>query len=198
MIRVRRMTADDLPQVLEIERICFSEPWSEKVYRATLLLPYADYYVAEVDDRRAGEADAGDRPTVEESTTDDSPAPGKTVIIGTCGVRRIAGCGEITNVAVRPEHRGFGIAGRMLTVLIAEATRKETAEFTLEVRAGNVPAIRTYEKLGFRIEGRRPGFYEAPKEDALIMWRRAHAVTDTEGDTEDGSAETAPAGSDFR
>ena len=177
MIRVRRMTAEDLPQVLEIERVCFSEPWSEDVYRATLLLPYADYYVAEVD---------------------DSPAPGKTMIIGTCGVRRIAGCGEITNVAVLPEHRGFGIAGRMLAVLIAEAARKETSEFTLEVRAGNIPAIRTYEKLGFRTEGCRPGFYEAPKEDALIMWRRPHAVTDTESDTEDGGAETAPAGSDFR
>ena len=100
--------------------------------------------------------------------------------------------------AVLPEHRGFGIAGRMLAVPIAEAARKETSEFTLEVRAGNIPAIRTYEKLGFRTEGCRPGFYEAPKEDALIMWRRPHAVTDTESDTEDGGAETAPAGSDFR
>ena len=150
MIRIRRMTADDLPQVLEIERICFSEPWSEDVYRATLLLPYADYYVAEVDEG--------------------------AVIVGTCGVRRIAGCGEITNVAVLPEHRGFGIARRMLEVLIAEAAQQEVAEFTLEVRAGNVPAIRTYEHLGFRTEGVRPGFYEEPKEDALIMWRRPSEI----------------------
>ena len=144
MIEVRRMTAEDLPQVLEIERICFSEPWTESVYRATLLLPYADYYVTEAE----GE------------------------IIGTCGVRRIAGTGEITNVAVLPEHRGFGLARRMLAVLIEEAVRNEVEDFTLEVRAGNLPAIRTYEKLGFVVEGRRPGFYESPKEDALILWKR--------------------------
>ena len=100
------------------------------------------------------------------------------VIVGTCGVRRIAGCGEITNVAVLPEHRGFGIARRMLEVLIAEAAQQEVAEFTLEVRAGNVPAIRTYEHLGFRTEGVRPGFYEEPKEDALIMWRRPSTETE--------------------
>ena len=92
MIRIRRMTADDLPQVLEIERICFSEPWSEDVYRATLLLPYADYYVAEVDDG--------------------------AVIVGTCGVRRIAGCGEITNVAVLPEHRGFPAKRKGTSILV--------------------------------------------------------------------------------
>ena len=45
-IRVRRMTADDIGQVLEVERACFSEPWSADAFSATLLLPYAHYYVA--------------------------------------------------------------------------------------------------------------------------------------------------------
>ena len=41
----------------------------------------------------------------------------------------------------------------------------------LEVRVSNAPAIALYEKLGFSPLGVRPGFYEAPREDALIMQR---------------------------
>ena len=46
-ITVRRMESGDIAQVLEVERACFSEPWSAEVFSATLLLPYAYYYVAE-------------------------------------------------------------------------------------------------------------------------------------------------------
>ena len=47
-VRIREMTLNDLAGVLEVEKACFSEPWSEKVYRATLLLDYTSYYVAEI------------------------------------------------------------------------------------------------------------------------------------------------------
>ena len=55
-LTIRRMTAEDIGQVVKVERACFSEPWSEEVFHATLLLPYAYYYVAEItaDDGNSG------------------------------------------------------------------------------------------------------------------------------------------------
>ncbi len=146
---IRTMTTEDIPQVLTVERACFADAWSEEVFHATLLLPYAHYYVAEI-----------------------LRKDGSRFIIGECGVRDIMGEGEITNVAVLPEHRGFGIGARMLTTLLDESARSGMSAFTLEVRAGNRPAIALYQKLGFRTEGIRTGFYENPVEDALIMWKR--------------------------
>lgn len=146
---IRRMTAEDISRVLEVERACFSDPWSADVFHATLLLPYAHYYVAEI-------------------TEED----GTSRIVGECGVRDIVGEGEITNVAVHPGWQGYGIAGKMLDTLLAESLKQGMTAFTLEVRAGNMPAIALYRKFGFRTEGIRTGFYDNPVEDALIMWRR--------------------------
>ena len=136
-IVIRRMTADDIGQVLEVERACFSEPWSAEVFSATLLLPYAHYYVAEITEEN-----------------------GTARIIGECGVRDIVGEGEITNVAVHPDWA------------LERSLQEGMTAFTLEVRAGNRPAIALYKKFGFHTEGIRADFYDKPVEDALIMWRR--------------------------
>ena len=148
-ITVRRMEPGDIAQVLEVERACFSDPWSAEVFSATLLLPYAYYYVAEI------RAEDGERR-----------------VIGECGVRDIMGEGEITNVAVLPDYRGLGIARTMFGQLMKESLQRGMTSFTLEVRAGNVPAIALYKRYGFHAEGVRKRFYEKPVEDALIMWRR--------------------------
>lgn len=148
-ITIRRMTAGDIEQVLEVERACFSHPWSRDVFNATLLLPYAYYYVAEILLENGGKR-----------------------IVGECGVRDIFGEGEITNVAVHYDFRGKGIAKRMLETLLIESSAKGIRAFTLEVRAGNRPAIELYRGFGFQTEGVRTDFYERPVEDALIMWRR--------------------------
>ena len=148
-ITIRRMTAEDIEQVLEVERACFSHPWSRDVFNATLLLPYAYYYVAEILLENSGKR-----------------------IVGECGVRDIFGEGEITNVAVLYDFRGKGIAKRMLETLLIESSAKGIRAFTLEVRAGNRPAIELYRGFGFQTEGVRTDFYERPVEDALIMWRR--------------------------
>ena len=70
------------------------------------------------------------------------------------------------------DFRGNGIARRMLDTLLAESLARGMKAFSLEVRAGNVPAVSLYRALGFRTEGVRTGFYERPVEDTLIMWRR--------------------------
>lgn len=141
---IRKMTEADLVQVAENEAECFSSPWSEKAFADTLTRPEMIYLVAEKDGK----------------------------VVGHCGVTNILGEGEITNVAVSEPYRRCGIGEKMLMQLLAEGEAAGILEFTLEVRAGNSAAIHLYEKLGFLSEGIRPGFYEHPKEDALIMWKR--------------------------
>lgn len=157
---IRRMTPEDLPGVLTVERACFTEPWSEASYRAALLQPYTTYYVAE-----AVVADL-----VPAEGTRSLTAAGSR-IIATCGLYNLAGEGGLTNVAVLPGWRGLGISRRLLERLFEES-EDEIGDYTLEVRAGNLPAIRLYESFGFTAEGRRPGFYDRPREDALIYWKR--------------------------
>ena len=78
----------------------------------------------------------------------------------------------MTNIAVFPEYRGRGIGAALTKALLVEGRKRGMNAFTLEVRVGNQAAIHIYEKLGFRSEGGPEGFYEKPKEDALIMWQR--------------------------
>ena len=84
----------------------------------------------------------------------------------------MCGDADITNVFVRDGYRRRGIAEEMLKKLMEESRGIGARNFTLEVRSSNYAAIRLYEKLGFVSEGVRPGFYDHPKEDALIYWIR--------------------------
>ncbi len=141
---IRKIQSEDTKRLAEIEEASFSRPWSEESFRELLNIDYARYLVAELD----GE------------------------VVGSAGMRIIAGEGNIDNVVVESSHRNKGIAGRLVEELIRLGEEEGVRDFTLEVRVGNAPAIRVYERAGFKSEGIRPGFYEEPKEDALIMWRR--------------------------
>ena len=77
--------------------------------------------------------------------------------------------GSVDNVAVAPAYRRRGVADALLDDAEARARVLGLASVTLEVRAGNLPAIRLYEKHGFREVGRRPNYYERPREDAILM-----------------------------
>jgi len=138
---IRRMTQEDLAGALKVENACFTEAWTEEVYRSTLQLPYAAYYVAEI----GGE------------------------IVGTCGVLKIAGTGEIYNVGVLPACRRKGIAHSMLECLLREAREDGVKSFVLEVREGSTAARSVYESLGFRAAGVRRGLYTKPEEDGIVM-----------------------------
>lgn len=163
---IRRMREEDIPQVVEIEKIAFSRPWTKSIFKAVLLLPYAAYYVA-VEDGETGAA-AADAVQTDPESKEIFPAK----IVGICGVKKIFEEGDISNVAVHPAYRGRGISRKMLEVLMREAREDGVQAFTLEVRAGNEIAVNLYESLGFRTEGIRPRFYDDPVEDALIMWQR--------------------------
>ncbi len=149
-IKVRRMEVSDIGPLANIEKQCFSRPWSEREFGHLVGKTDALYLVADV--------------------TFES---GMRKIVGTAGMRILGTEGDIDNVAVLPEFRNLGIAGKLLDGLLDMGRQKGVTEFTLEVRVSNEYAIKLYEKAGFVSEGIRPGFYEDPKEDANIMWIRS-------------------------
>lgn len=184
---IRRMREEDIPQVVEIEKIAFSRPWSKSIFKATLLLPYAAYYVAVEDGESSGSGEDASGPSEEDSDSGEeasgprgeaghslfwSDEAARQKIVGMCGVKKIFEEGEISNVAVHPDFRGKGLSRKMLEMLMSEAREDGVQAFTLEVRAGNGIAIRLYESLGFRTEGVRREYYDHPVEDGLIMWQR--------------------------
>ena len=93
-------------------------------------------------------------------------------LVGNCGVRNIAGDGEITNVSVDPACRRQRVGTELMNKLLETGRSMGIEAFTLEVRASNQAAIRLYESFGFLLEGTRRNFYEDPREDALIYWKR--------------------------
>ena len=141
---IRELAVADVEAVSRIEEAVFSMPWKPNDFLTMIEADYAHYFVAEED----GE------------------------IAGYCGVRNMTGEGEISNVAVAEKFRRRGIGRKLMEYMLKEAPSFGIGDLTLEVRVSNAPAISLYESLGFHKEGVRPGFYEKPKEDALIMWKR--------------------------
>ena len=142
---IRKAEAKDVLAIEEIEKQCFTVPWSyESLYQDIVENKLAFYIVAEL---AAGQ------------------------ICGYVGIWKIFDEGHITNVAVAPEYRRKHIARAMLEALMEVTAEAGIERYTLEVRAGNEPAIRLYEGLGFKSEGIRSGYYEDNGEDAIIMWR---------------------------
>lgn len=125
----------------ELDKECFSVPWSEKSFEDEAKNKLAVYYIA-----------------IE-----------KEKIVGYAGFWHVADEGDITNIAVSPEYRRRGIGSRLLELLIKAAVQKKLAFLTLEVRESNAAAVSLYEHYGFQRIGTRKRYYTNPVEDALIM-----------------------------
>ena len=136
-----KLTEAHIPQMVELEKICFSLPWTADMIKSELNNPSC-LYLAAVD---------GD------------------TLVGYIGVQTVLDEGYINNVAVRPEYRRQGIAAALISLLVDQARAIGLAFMTLEVRESNTPAISLYEKLGFTTVGRRKNYYEKPREDAILM-----------------------------
>ena len=141
MITLMKLHPEDAFQVAELEKMCFSTPWSEKSIASELENDLALWLVA-----------------VENET-----------VVGYVGSQTVCGETDMMNVAVHPNWRRKGIAEQLIHRLITELKKMESTCLSLEVRASNAPAIALYQKLDFRVAGRRPNYYRNPKEDALIL-----------------------------
>ena len=136
------------PQYIEdmaaLEQVCFSVPWSRETLESELDNPCAFYVVC---------------------------TGGTGNVLGYIGSRIVLDEADITNVAVRPDCRRRGIARELVGRMLALMAEKGVRSVLLEVRESNLPARNCYAQAGFTVVGRRKNYYEAPKEDALLMGR---------------------------
>ncbi len=138
-IVIQPATPDNIANIANIEKQCFSTPWSENSIRESMSAGTA-FYMAYLGGN----------------------------IAGYMGLSKIAGEGYVTNVAVLPEFRRKGIGNQLLQYVINDS-KAELEFISLEVRVSNDAAISLYEKLGFIEVGLRKRFYTNPQEDAIIM-----------------------------
>lgn len=149
-VTIANMTEHDLLEVVEIEEHAKLSRWGWAAYYAEL----------QGNSRRLMLVARVLRP-LEHLKTDN--------IAGYIVARLTAGELHINNVAVRPEYRRQGIATHLLSRVLQEGGSLAATVAFLEVRAGNSEAKALYEKCGLVAVGRRPNYYSAPKEDAVIM-----------------------------
>ncbi len=142
-VMFRTMTLEDLDDVMEVEHASFTLPWSrEAFYNELVNNQYAVYLV--IEDRGR--------------------------VVGYGGQWIILDEGHITNIALLPAYRGYGLGEELMIRMMATAKSMGVKRMTLEVRVTNHGAQKLYRKMGFQEGGIRKNYYTDNMEDALVMW----------------------------
>jgi ribosomal-protein-alanine N-acetyltransferase len=141
---IRRMKEEDLPAVLSIEALCFSNPWSDSTFRGEIQNTSVSFPLVVV--RRPGDE-----------------------VVAYIIFWQIRDDVQVNNVAVHPDFRGLGLGETIMRYAIARVRDAGATFMTLEVRQSNMPAMTLYRKLGFEIMGTRKNYYSKPDEDACVM-----------------------------
>ncbi len=141
--RIRDAAASDLEALTALEQECFSLPWTREQLEGELPDEGHEFLVAEEN----------------------------AELLGYIGMMSVLDEGYISNVAVMPAARRRGIGRTLVREMLARAETRGLSFVTLEVREHNEAAIALYAGEGFLPVGRRRGYYERPREDALLMTR---------------------------
>jgi len=131
-----------LDELVELEKQCFSDPWGRNILESRMNDERSVFLVAEDENGAAA---------------------------GYLSMSWVLDEGYINNVAAAPTHRRCGVGDKLLDALWDRARALSLSFLTLEVRVSNAPAIALYKKHGYRPAGIRRGYYDSPKEDALLM-----------------------------
>ncbi len=138
------MSYEDIPKISSMEAEYFSQPWKEDSIAHYMELGNMLFIVAK-------------------DNSGHSP-----VIAGYLALLCTADESDLVSIAVREGYRRMGIARELLDIIYDMARDRGICHIHLEVREGNAAAIELYESEGFLYEGKRKGYYEKPREDALI------------------------------
>lgn len=147
-ITIRRMIADDLTRVHELDQLCFPAPWSRRTFQQELEENQASSQWVAV----LGEADG---------------TPG--LIVGVIVTWLVADEVHIATLSVDPDYRRSRIASRLICTALRDGVSRGATASTLEVRASNAAAQRLYYRFGYQLVGRRPSYYQDNGEDAILL-----------------------------
>jgi [ribosomal protein S18]-alanine N-acetyltransferase len=146
-VLIRAATPDDVPYIRALEQQAETAAhWADREYDALFA------------------AEAPPRITLVASSEDDADRV-TGFVIARCATAEW----EIENVVVAPEQRKRGVGIKIIRELLLRAKSAGATSVLLEVRESNLAALRLYEKLGFSRQGQRSGYYQNPKEDALLL-----------------------------
>ena len=139
---IRKMTAEDVPAVVDLDQKSFSLPWPERSFRFELTdNPASRCWVAELDEK----------------------------IIGMIVVWLIVDEAHVATLATHPDFRRQGIAKRLLSHALRHLIDEGAQSSFLEVRESNLAAQEMYRKFGYEESGRRRRYYKDNDEDAILM-----------------------------
>ncbi len=142
VFRLDYLNESYIKKIVDIEKMCFSCPNSEKLIASDIANENADVFVA-----------------VDEGGT----------LCGYVGLHFVLDEGYMDNLAVDKDYRRRGVASALLNALNDFAKEKELSFITLEVRESNLSAQALYDKSGYIQVGKRKRFYCNPTEDAILM-----------------------------
>ena len=148
---IRDTEEKDLQQIEALEHACFSRPWPIDMLRRQLHSDRHEFLVAVCGSR----------------------------VLGYIGMLHVMDEGYISNIAVAEDARRQGVGAMLVEEMLRRCEMLSLLFVTLEVRASNEPAIRLYERYSFAPVGRRKGYYDAPKEDAILMTKYWKEVDET-------------------
>jgi ribosomal-protein-alanine N-acetyltransferase len=141
-VDVRDATRADLPQVVAIERVSFGDAWSGAMFASHVASSDGDVFLV---------ATEGDE------------------VAGYAITRLVGHESELLNIAVDPAGRRRGVGALLLDAAMDRCRSSGGSEMWLEVRASNAAARTLYETRGFAAIGVRKRYYQAPREDAIVL-----------------------------
>ena len=141
-VNIRKMVAQDIPAVIDLDQKSFSLPWPERSFRFEVTdNPASRCWVAELDDK----------------------------VVGMIVVWLIVDEAHVATLATHPDFRRQGIAKRLLSYALRQLIGEGAQTSFLEVRESNFAAQEMYRKFGYQPSGRRLRYYKDNDEDAILM-----------------------------
>lgn len=182
LLKIKQLTVEQLPAIVELDRLCFGGHWTWDGYQQELNSPISDLLGLEQTIQKPATQIAQsplDLWGEEKQTSLLNPLDSSEGLHSKSQINELIGLGcfwsildeaHITLLAIHPAYQGKGLGQIMLTSLMKVAQKRKMERATLEVRASNQAAQSLYKKLGFKEAGRRRRYYQDTQEDALILW----------------------------
>ena len=149
--RLEVLDSTALPQLLQLDQLCFGGHWGEQGYQTELERPSSIVIGA----------------FLKEGLSLNSSGQN---LVGFGILWRIEDEAHIISLAVHPAHQRRGLGRTLLVELLNQARDWGCAWATLEVKASNQAALHLYESVGFQKLGERKGYYNG--EDAWVYWKK--------------------------